>query len=109
MAAQTALPDSSLWAQGTVNIGLPFWSISMALSALLTVILVTRLMYMRHKIVNNLGAHHGRMYSGIATMMIESGLPYGLVSFIFIVLYGIGNTAALLFIPLIAQVEVCTF
>jgi hypothetical protein len=61
---------------------------------------------MRHEVTKALGKNHGRLYLGVATILFESSLPYGIVSFILIVLYGIQNTAALLFIPLFEQVEV---
>ena len=78
----------------------------MALNILLTLTLVLRLLFMRRKIVRVLGQEFGTMYAGAATILLESGLPYGIISFIFIVLYGIQNTAGLLFIPLIMQLEV---
>lgn len=78
----------------------------MSPNIILTLLLVTRLLWMRRQIVRSLGQEYGKMYTGVATMVLESGLPYGVISFIFIILYGIGNTAALLFIPLLAQVEV---
>ena len=79
----------------------------MALNIFLTLLLVSRLLYMRHKITSTLGAQYGKTYTGIATMVLESALPYGLVSLIFIVLYSIQNIANLLFLPLLVQVQVC--
>ncbi|KNZ78859.1 hypothetical protein J132_09542 [Termitomyces sp. J132] len=100
---QAALPQSSLWAQKTLDFALPYFSIVMALNALLTILLVGRLLYMRRKIASVLGGEHGRMYSHIATTLLESAVPYGLVSFVFIILYGTKNTVANLFIPFLAQ------
>ena len=78
----------------------------MGLNILLTGMLVTRLLYMRYKITRALGARHGETYANIASMILESAALYGIVSFIFLVLYTIKNTAALLFIPLLIQVQV---
>ncbi|KAG6836447.1 hypothetical protein H0H93_007879 [Arthromyces matolae] len=100
---QAALPQSSLWAQKTVDFSLPYFAIVMALNAFLTILLVGRLLYMRRKIASLLGNEHGRMYAHISTTLLESAVPYGLVSFVFIVLYGARNTAANLFIPFLAQ------
>ncbi|CAL1697306.1 unnamed protein product [Somion occarium] len=102
---QAAEPQSSLWADGTLNFSVPYFSLSMALNIFLTILLVSRLMYMRHKITSTLGAQYGKTYTGIATMVLESALPYGLTSLVFIVLYAIHNTAANLLLPLLVQVE----
>ncbi|KAF8960225.1 hypothetical protein BDZ97DRAFT_1834589 [Flammula alnicola] len=102
---QAALPNSSLWANSTLNFSVPFFSLAMALSILLTGMLVLRLLYMRREITKVLGPHHGKAYTGIAAMMLETAAPYGIFSFIFIVLYAKKNTAANLFIPLLSQVE----
>ncbi|KAI0309238.1 hypothetical protein OF83DRAFT_1179865 [Amylostereum chailletii] len=77
----------------------------MTLSIVLTILLVTRLLYMRHQVISAMGSHYGQMYASIASMLVESALPYGVFSFIFIILYGIQNTATNLFIPLLTQVE----
>jgi len=61
---------------------------------------------MRNQLRESFGSEHARLYTTMATMILESALPYGLISFIFIVLYGTKNTAADLFIPLLVQVEV---
>lgn len=39
-------------------------------------------------------------------MVLESALPYSTISIVFIILYGLQNTAADLFIPLLLQVAV---
>jgi len=100
---QAALPNSSLWANSTLNYSVPYFSVVMALNILLTLLLVGRLLYMRHKISKALGSQHGRTYTHVATMLLESAAPYGIISFIFIVLYGKNNIAANLFIPLWVQ------
>jgi hypothetical protein len=106
---QAAQPNSSLWAHTTLNFSVPYFSIAMGLNILLTGMLVTRLFYMRYKIANALGSRHGETYTNIAAMILESAAPYGIISLIFLVLYTIKNTAALLFIPLLVQVQVGIF
>jgi len=61
---------------------------------------------MRNRLRESFGSEHAHLYTTMATMILESALPYGLISFVFIVLYGTNNTAAVLFIPLLVQVEV---
>ncbi|KAI0331106.1 hypothetical protein GY45DRAFT_1322808 [Cubamyces sp. BRFM 1775] len=102
---QAALPASSLWANNTFAVSVPYWSLSIALTLVLTLLLIARLLYIRRKIVSVLGLHYGRTYSSVVAMVLESALLYGLVSLVFIILYGLHNTAENLFIPLLAQVE----
>ncbi|KZT01789.1 uncharacterized protein LAESUDRAFT_450793 [Laetiporus sulphureus 93-53] len=102
---QAARPNSSLWASGTLDFSVPYWSLSIALNILLTLLLISRLLYMRHVIASTpLGQAHGKTYAGIAAMVLESALPYSTISIVFIILYGLQNTAADLFIPLLLQV-----
>ncbi|PPQ80602.1 hypothetical protein CVT25_001564 [Psilocybe cyanescens] len=102
---QAARPNSSLWSHITLNFSLPYFSIAMATNILLTGMLVVRLLYMRHKIMKAMDRHHGKTYTNIVSMVLESAVIYGVISFIFLVLYTKGNTAALLFIPLLTQVQ----
>lgn len=78
----------------------------MSLNVLLTMLLIGRLLYMRHQIKNALGTEQAQLYTTIAVMLFESALPYGLISLVFVILYGTGNAAASVFLPLLIQVEV---
>lgn len=78
----------------------------MATNILLTGMLVVRLLYMRHQVMKIIDRSHGKTYTNIVSMILESAAIYGVISFIFLVLYIKGNTAALLFIPLLTQVQV---
>ncbi|KIJ44347.1 hypothetical protein M422DRAFT_30489 [Sphaerobolus stellatus SS14] len=102
---QAALPLSSLTSNSTLQFSLPYFAMSMSLNILLTLLLVSRLLYMRHKMTAALGKQHAQTYGTVATMLLESAAPYALISFIFIILYGIGNVAAILLIPLLVQAE----
>jgi hypothetical protein len=78
----------------------------MALNLLLTFLLVIRLLYMRRQMEKYMGTQYGRTYLGIATMVVESALPFGILSIIFLVLFGRQDPAQNLFIPLLVQLEV---
>ncbi len=68
--------------------------------------IISRILLMRKKIQTSLGRQYGSTYTGVAAMMIECAIPYALVSFIFIILYGLKNTASNLFVPLMVMIEV---
>lgn len=105
LTIQTSHPGPGLFGSDAINFGLPYFALSMGLNMLLTIILISRLLYMRYRINKTLGSEYTRLYTTIAVMLFESALPYGLISLVFLILYGSGNIAASLFLPLLVQVE----
>lgn len=77
----------------------------MSLSMLLTLLLVSRLFWLRRKLIKAMGKEHGGVYTSIAAMLVESALPYGIISAVYIILYGLQNPAQSLFLGPLVQVE----
>ncbi|EMD34963.1 hypothetical protein CERSUDRAFT_116486 [Gelatoporia subvermispora B] len=98
-------PTSSLWAATTEKVSLPYWALTMVLNICLTLLIVSRLLWLRRRVLALLGPSSGAVYTDLASIVVESAVPYALVSFVFVVLYGIQNTAENLFIPLLVHVE----
>ncbi|KAK0214243.1 hypothetical protein EDD85DRAFT_872857 [Armillaria nabsnona] len=88
-----------LWASEVIDISVPYWSLSISFNLLITLMITSRILLMRKRIQASLGRQYGTTYTGVAAMMIECAIPYALVSFIFIILYGLKNTASNLFVP----------
>jgi hypothetical protein len=107
--AAAGQPEGSLWAPTVKRFGLPYWALSMTLNLLVTILIVGRIFWARKRLRALLGPNYGKTYTGIAAMLIESAAPYALVSFVLIVLYGIGNIANVLFVPVYCQVQVGLF
>lgn len=78
----------------------------MILNLLLTSLLAIRLLYMRRQLQVSMGASSGKAYISVVAMVIESALPFGILSIIFLVLFGRQDPTQNLFIPLLVQVEV---
>lgn len=68
--------------------------------------LVVRLLHMRRRIQKVVGAEYGKTYTGIASLVTESALPFAILSVILMALFAKGSTAQNLFVPLLVQVEV---
>ncbi|KAF4615834.1 hypothetical protein D9613_012372 [Agrocybe pediades] len=98
-------PASSLFAQNAVRFGLPYWALSLSLNMLVTLLIVTRLWLARRQVAMFAEPEQLTIYTGVAAMVIESALPYAVVSLILVILYGKGNTAELLFIPLLPHIQ----
>ncbi|KAK0445630.1 uncharacterized protein EV420DRAFT_1571936 [Desarmillaria tabescens] len=100
-----ATPGAGLWASEIVDLSVPYWSLAIFFNLLVTLMIVSRVLLMRRKIQSSLGPQYGGAYTGVAAMMIECAIPYALVSFVFIILYGLNNTASSLFVPLMIMIE----
>ncbi|KAK0492316.1 hypothetical protein EDD18DRAFT_510181 [Armillaria luteobubalina] len=83
-------------------------SLSVAFNILVTSMMVVRLLLIRKRIRSSLGQQYGRLYTGLAALMIESALPHTVVSILLIALYCSDNTAYLLFVPLLTMIEAAT-
>ncbi|KAL7283424.1 hypothetical protein ACG7TL_002854 [Trametes sanguinea] len=101
---QAARPDAGLWDDATVKISIPYASVTMTLNILLTVILSWRLLDLRRRLPATIN-EQVKQYTTVQALVVETAFPYGLASFIFVVLYGLRNAGANLFVPLLVQVE----
>jgi hypothetical protein len=106
---QCAQPQQSMATLKTINFALSFWSIAAALNILLTVLILVPLFRARQRAVSNLGPEYGRMYTGIAAILIESAAPYAVLVFIWIILYGLQYLGMFFILELLVQVEVRRF
>lgn len=103
---QASRPDASLWTTVTIQFSLPYFSISIALNVLLTLLLVSRLFYMSVKARRTIGGEHGRTYISIAAMLLESAAPYAIVGLIFIITYARNSNVQNLVLPVLSQIMV---
>ncbi|KJA22682.1 hypothetical protein HYPSUDRAFT_66901 [Hypholoma sublateritium FD-334 SS-4] len=86
-----------------IQFSVPYVSLATALNIFITIILVPRLLELRRQLcvtANDLGKH----FTGIEALIVESALPSGLISLVFIVLFGFQKISSILFLPLMVQV-----
>ena len=108
---QTSQPNSSIWNSIAINFGLPYFSISISLNVLLTLMIVVRLALHSRNIRSAMGAPVGisGLYKAIVTMLIESSALYAVNSLLFIGPWAAGNHAADIFLPILAETQVRVF
>jgi len=108
---QTSQPNSSIWNSVAINFGLPYFSISISLNVLLTLMIVVRLALHSRNIRSAMGAPVGisGLYKAIVTMLIESSALYAVNSLLFIGPWAAGNHAADIFLPILAETQVRVF
>uniref|UniRef100_D8Q5A6 Expressed protein n=1 Tax=Schizophyllum commune (strain H4-8 / FGSC 9210) TaxID=578458 RepID=D8Q5A6_SCHCM len=102
---QVSQPAQSLWRQ--VNFGLAYFSLSLAVNVLLTLLIAGRLLAMSKRVKATLGPQHAHMYTSIAALVVESASPYALTNLVFIITYGMGSPVSYTLLPILSQV-MCT-
>ena len=107
-------PDCSIWNSGAMSFGLPYFSISVSLNILLTLMIVARLALHITGIRNIMGppARASRLYQAIKAIVIvlaESSALYAVNSLLFIGLWGAGSHVADIFLPILAETQVSAF
>ena len=99
---QNAEVDGSTWS------GLPYYSISISLDVLLTLMIVIRLALHTRNVRNTMGiAGIGGLSKAIITMLIESCALYAVSSLLVLGPLGARNTAEAIFVPILTETQVC--
>jgi hypothetical protein len=108
---QTSQPNSSIWDSVAVSFGLPYFSISLSLNVLLTLMIIIRLVLQSGNIRTAMKAPSGatRLYKGVVTTLIESSAIYAVSSLLFVGPWGSGSHVADIFLPILAQTQVRAF
>jgi hypothetical protein len=97
---QLALPNVAL-----PQLSLAVWIVLMLLPMWLTALISGRILYHRKTMRDVLGPEYASQYAGIVAIVVESALPFTIISIILLGLFGDRNTAQNLFIPLMVQFE----
>ena len=89
---------------------LSFYITSVSLNALLTLMIVTRLILHKRNIRNAMGTTHkpGGLYDTVATMLIESCAISAATYLVYIALWGTQNPVQMFFFPLLILSQVRT-
>ncbi|KAJ7131590.1 hypothetical protein C8R43DRAFT_1024742 [Mycena crocata] len=97
---QLALPTVDL-----PQLSLAVWIVLMILPIWLTILIAGRILYHRQTMIDVLGPQYARNYAGISAIVVESALPFTIISIVLLGLFGDKSTAQNLFISLMVQVE----
>ena len=107
---QISHPYNNLWNTVDVDFGLPYFSISLALNVLLTLMIVIRLILRNRDVRTALGLTGiGGSCKAIITMLVESSALYAVTSLLYVGPWGAGNHAADIFLPCLCQIQVRAF
>lgn len=103
---QSSRPNASLWTTTTVQFTLPYFTISVSLNIILTLLLVGQLLRMSYDLRKTMGKNHAATYISIAAMLLESATPYAAVGLIFIITYARNSDVQNLALPVLSQIMV---
>ncbi|KIJ54695.1 hypothetical protein M422DRAFT_240777 [Sphaerobolus stellatus SS14] len=102
---QAARPNASIWSKSAVSVAIPYFCLSLALNALLSVLIAGKLLWHRRTISRTLGRRHTEVYTTVASMFIESAALYAVVGLIFVICFGQGSNVQNLLLGILGQVE----
>ncbi|KZV92307.1 hypothetical protein EXIGLDRAFT_675324, partial [Exidia glandulosa HHB12029] len=85
---QASQPGDSLQSHLTANFLIPFFSLSISINIVVTLLISGYLLWHRRSIQSAIGREHGKQYVSIVAMLVESAALYSAFSLIFIVAYG---------------------
>lgn len=104
---QTSQPIS-IWNSLAANIGVPYFSLSVSLNVLLTLMIVIRLLLHNKRFQDAIGPSEraGGLYKAIITILVESSALYAVNSILFIGPWAVKNRVAGMFLPILAETQV---
>ena len=103
---QVGTADQSPWDSSGINFTIPYYSMSLALNILVTLLIVARLMLYRRRVRSALGSTHGMHYTSLAAMVVESAGIYSAYSLLFLVPFAMNHPLAQLFLQGLSPVQV---
>ncbi|KIM35412.1 hypothetical protein M413DRAFT_449796 [Hebeloma cylindrosporum] len=104
-AVQLTRSKGSIGGASVIQFSVPYVSLATTLNILISVILLPRLLELRRQ-VSLTASLEGiqNKFIGLEALVVESSLPSGLFSLVFIILFGFQKVSSILFLPLLVQV-----
>jgi len=90
----------------SVSFGIPYYSISLSLNVILTLMIVGRLVLHSKNFAMGTTAKTGGLYKAIVTMLIESCALYAITYLLFMAPWAAGSSVGNCFFPVLAEVQV---
>ncbi len=86
--------------------GIPYWTLSLSLNIIVTVLIGIRLFTYRKNIRDALGPHHGKHYTTIFAISVESAILYAVFAFVALVCFAENSVAENVTFPMLGQIQV---
>ncbi|KAJ7448666.1 hypothetical protein B0H11DRAFT_340224 [Mycena galericulata] len=105
LIAELSEPGNTIWTTISVNLAIPYWSISISMTVILTSLIVGRLLFMRYRLRKLMGSNAPTPYVTVVAMVVESAAIYSINGLIFLVSYGVNSPVQNLALPLLGQTQ----
>ncbi|KAF7297455.1 hypothetical protein MIND_00979200 [Mycena indigotica] len=92
---QVGTVSASPWDTSGINWTVPYYSMSLALNVLVTLLIVARLLLCRAQVNRAMGATHGSQYTSLAAMIVESAAIYSTFALLFLVPFVINTPTSI--------------
>ncbi|KAH7916756.1 hypothetical protein BJ138DRAFT_7694 [Hygrophoropsis aurantiaca] len=103
---QISSPSSSPSQAHGINYTTPYFGLALAVNIVVTIMIVLRLLFHRHRISKALGPGHGSHYTSVAAMIVESASLYSVFSLLFLIPFAVGNPVSNTFIQVLGEIDI---
>lgn len=98
--------DIGFWSPKTVQFGIAYWTLSISLNIILTLMIVARLAYQKRRLTKAMGNSHGQIYVSISAMLVESAAIYSICGLIYLIAYARNDPFNYVVLPPQGQLQV---
>nr|GAT46240.1 predicted protein [Mycena chlorophos] len=105
LIAELSQPGNTFWTKISINLAIPYWSISISMTVILTGLIAGRLLFMRYRLRRLMGRETRTPYVSLSAMLVESAAIYSINGLIFLISYGVNSPVQNLALPLLGQTQ----
>ncbi|KAJ7807860.1 hypothetical protein B0H14DRAFT_3881764 [Mycena olivaceomarginata] len=96
---QTSQPSLSIYRALPVTYGTSYYTLSLGVNIILTLLIIGRLLVYRRNLLENLAVAHGAHYISLITIIVESAALYSLFALLFLITYAINHPTNQVWLP----------
>ena len=107
---QATQPETSAWSTVALNLNYPYFTISLSLNILLTLMILGRLVLYARDVKRAVGTTPGLsgIYKAVVVVLVESSSLYAVSFLLFIGPWGAKSQVSGIFLPILAETQVCS-
>ncbi|EIM89910.1 uncharacterized protein STEHIDRAFT_92491 [Stereum hirsutum FP-91666 SS1] len=102
---QSSKPGLSFYAETPLAFGTAYYTLSLGVNVILTVLIVIRLYIYRRRIAAALNADHARQYVTLGMILVESAAVYSVFALLFLITYAVSDTTAQIWLGVSSSVQ----
>ncbi|KAJ7362514.1 hypothetical protein DFH08DRAFT_950778 [Mycena albidolilacea] len=105
LIARLSQPGNTIWTKISINLAVPYLSISISMTIILTMLIAGRLLFMRSRLRKVMGPNMTIPYVTSTAMLVESATLYSVNGLILLISYGLNSAIQHLALPLLGQTQ----